>query len=296
MKIFLTGATGFIGSKVLKMLTDEGHYVTCLRRHTSRSVRVQDIASCAWVYPEQLEEAFCTGGFDCVIHCATTYGRSADQFFDVYAGNFSLAMQLLELSSQNNVRLFINTDSFFVRELENGIREGQTVYMDSYTKSKFMFRETARVNIKQLNISFANLQLQHVYGTGDSEGKFIYFLKKNLMANVPSLDLTAGTQLRDWTWAGDVVAAYKVLLDNIDTFAPSTFHEFQAGTGKMTSLRRVCELMKDLSSSKTELNFGAREMNPGELQSSCADNSSLTALGWKWKVDIEEGLRRILAE
>ncbi|MES1223432.1 MAG: GDP-mannose 4,6-dehydratase, partial [Bacteroidota bacterium] len=35
-KVFITGGTGFIGSYIIKKLTEKGYSVRALRRHTSK--------------------------------------------------------------------------------------------------------------------------------------------------------------------------------------------------------------------------------------------------------------------
>ena len=45
MKVFLTGATGFIGAYVLRELLSQGHDLLCLKRITSDISRIGDDAS-----------------------------------------------------------------------------------------------------------------------------------------------------------------------------------------------------------------------------------------------------------
>lgn len=46
MKIFLTGATGFLGQRLLKRLLDEGHQVTCLVRNAEAADKIAARAGC----------------------------------------------------------------------------------------------------------------------------------------------------------------------------------------------------------------------------------------------------------
>ena len=48
--------------------------------------------------------------------------------------------------------------------------------------------------------------------------------------------------------------------------------------------------MKELTNSKTKLNFGALEYRKNEIMSAVADNELLTGLGWKPQYSLKEGL------
>ena len=60
MKIFVTGATGFIGSYLVKNLLSEGHELLCLKRETSDLFRLEKVAhEINWVNTSnQWEQSF----------------------------------------------------------------------------------------------------------------------------------------------------------------------------------------------------------------------------------------------
>lgn len=294
----MTGAAGFIGSRLLKKLIEGGHEVTALKRESTDLSRVESL-DCKWILEAEIPGTL-NSGIDAVIHMATTYGRDDSDPAPVWESNFTLPLDLLMAASKAGTPLFINTDSFFTRELAGGWNPDQKVYMNAYTRSKFAFRETARTNIPHMHTAFVNMELQHVYGAGDGDGKFVSFMKKSLLANVPELDLTEGKQLRDWIYSDDVANAYIAVLNDYakfpEKYCRGSFTEYEAGTGISTSLKEVCLMMKEISGASTKLNFGAREMNPNELMESVADNSSLKAIGWTPEVTLKEGLSQIFRD
>ena len=297
MVILLTGATGFLGSSLLKKLINEGFEVICTFRETSDFSRVQAIKNdCLWVESSEveLENIFSDGKIEAIIHCATFYGRNANQFNNVYESNFSFPMMLTKLASKYSVPYFINTDTFFTKEIGASLNFNKKVYMDSYTKSKFIFRETVKCNIEECSFAFINLILEHVYGVDNGKGKFIDFLKNSLVNNVKEIPLSLGSQKRDWIFIDDVVAAYICILRRHSIFKCGEFYNFQVGTGVETSLKEFCIRMKIASKSDAVLKFGAVDMAPNELLDSVANNKDLLKLGWKPITDIEKGIERIL--
>lgn len=88
MKIFVTGATGFIGRHLVRRLVSEGHSVRCLVRKTSRRCVLEGI-DVAYVTGDVLDrQALSAGmsGCDWVFHLANLYSMwepDASRFYQV---------------------------------------------------------------------------------------------------------------------------------------------------------------------------------------------------------------------
>lgn len=295
MKIFLTGGTGFLGSKILKMLVEHDDSVVCLKRKSSNMARVVEIQEkCSWVDSDELdfENLFEVEKFDAVIHCATNYGRGQEDCFSTVCTDLCFSIDLLHLASNYNVPFFINTDTCFSRNLCGNI--GGDVYLWNYTASKTFFVEFARHNAEKINCAFVNMCLEHVYGADDGKGKFVDFIFESLCTNVASIELSEGLQKRDWIFVDDVVDAFETILLNKDNFKKGTFFSLEVGTGVATSVADFVGMVKRMSESTTRLDFGKKQMAKGELMFSVADNKNLVKLGWKPQYSLEDGIKKIL--
>lgn len=300
--ILVTGATGFIGRRLTRRLLKEGYEVAVVCRKTSDFSRLEDVKErlikVDSAQEEELEAVFRAHDITHIIHLATAYGRDSRDFQIVYETNLTLPLKLIRYAmaeSETGVKtVFINTDSFFTKELEGAWHQGgEKVYLDAYTKSKFILREIMRDNVSSTKITFVNLRLEHVYGPEDDKGKFINYLISELRKNTPVIELSSGVQVRDWVYIDDVIEAYIKVLEHSENLEPAGFYEYEVGTGKETTLKNFCLKLKEESKSSSELVFGRREMQKNELLYSVADNSALRAIGWEPSVDIEEGIRRI---
>ena len=64
--------------------------------------------------------------------------------------------------------------------------------------------------------------------------------------------------------------------------------------GEPIEVRRLVELVHQLTGSRSKLLFGALPHRPGEPMLTSADTKALQALGWQPQVSLEEGLRRTI--
>ena len=284
-KILLTGVTGYLGSYLANALVSSGHEVIGLKRKSSSLRRVKSISSkIKLVDVEALDyEVFfqVNKNIDIIIHTATCYGRNYESVSEIFSANTVFPLSLLDAGSLSGVQFFLNTDTILDQ------------YFKLYALSKNQLLQWGKFFSKQGGIRFVNIRLEHFYGPDDDPSKFSAHVINSCLRNTPELSLTKGEQKRDFIYILDVVSAYMVILEKMDSF-DSSFVEFDVGSGKSVSIREFVETTHNLSSSETILAFGAIPYRQGEVMNSEADISKLKALGWQCKYDIEEGLKQVI--
>lgn len=281
MNILLTGATGFLGSHLLKGLLQNGYGVVILKRSASNCSRIEaELNQCKAYDADQTsaEQLFRLEQIDAVIHCATEYGRNQPQTEYVIQANLIFPLSILEAAIAARCLYFINTDSFFTKQLPERFHSSTALYMPEYTLSKYQFREWGRLRAIEQKISFINLQMEHIYGPDDSPGKFIPFLIQSMQNGVESLELTDGIQIRDFVHVEDVVTAYLVVLEHLAEF--SGYCSLEVGTGESHTIREMVESIRRELGAKTALNFGALPRKETEIMYSTAHPARLKQLGW----------------
>lgn len=300
MQILLTGATGFVGSHILSRLIEDGHSVSVIKRSHSDIKRIEHLLGQCTLY--NIDEItvghiFQGQSFDCIIHCATYYGRSDTECLKNIETNLLFPLDLLTVGAARGVRYFINTDSFFTKQINSEKSLDEEHYMHGYTLSKIHFKQWGRMLSKQYGIHFINMQLEHVYGDGDSNSKFIPYIVKACSSNMASVALSEGTQLRDFIHISDVAEAYRAVISQLDRIDAS-YTSYEVGTGRTRSLREFVGLIHNAIKSTTTLSWGELPMKKGELRESKADITRLKELGWKPKIvddeDIQNELRGLI--
>ncbi|GHY46347.1 nucleotide sugar epimerase [Vibrio cholerae] len=278
MKILISGASGYLGSQLANYL---GSYfeVFALVRHTSSIERLNSdvLTVVRGNEKSELDRLFSHIKPDVVINTAAIYGRKGELLSDLIEANIVFPANLIELADKYKAKAFMHTGTSLPRDVS------------LYAATKRTFPDI--VKKAACNLKFVNVELEHFFGPSDDSSKFISYIVEQCSSSI-SLDLTSGTQERDFIYIDDVISAYKILIENLE--ALNYFESVQLGSGQPYRIRDIVEEVWRISQSKTELNFGKIPMRDNELMYSCADTTKLKSLGWEAKYTIKSGLERII--
>lgn len=290
--ILLTGATGFVGSHLLRYLIKKKYKIIVLKRSTSDISRITNIISDVMTYDVDkvpIELAFKDHKIEGVIHLATFYGWKQD-YENSIKTNIIFGLNLISLAIKYKIDIFINTDTFW------NSKNLPKSHLAEYVLTKKHFLEW--LSLKAHSIKIANMKIHHVYGENDSDDKFSMWLFNQLNNGNKKIKLTSGTQLRDFIYIQDIITAYEVVILNTQKF--NSIQEFNVSTGNKHTIKEFCnvmgqEILKDSNKVNKVLFFGAKNDNPNEIMDVDNNNSPLLKLGWKPKFDLVNGIQSMVA-
>jgi CDP-paratose synthetase len=234
----------------------------------------------------EIEKFVASANIDVIIHAATDYGRNGISSAKVLESNLILPIQLLEGAIKGQTKLFINTDSYFNKE------NMAYSYLLNYSLSK----KSLLIWLKYYSnrIKIANMVLEHIYGEYDNPSKFVEnMIQQVAIKKVNRIDLTYGNQKRDFVYVKDVVDAYLKVIQYSEK-NQFRFNNYDVGTGKAIQIKEFVCLIKELSNSNTQLNFGAIPYRDDEIMNSIADIVDLKNIGWDSKISVETGIKKII--
>ena len=281
MTILLTGATGFLGSHLLKALINKGYEVVVLKRSTSNMWRLKGFENTFKSYDIDqvpLQKAFEEQYIDTIIHTACVYGRKGESMQQILETNLMFGIELL------NTGTFFNTGTLLYK------------YLNYYALSKKQFEEWLQLASDKIQV--VNLKLEHMFGEQDGNDKFTSWILNELQQEKNIIPLTAGTQKRDFIYIDDVVSAYLTCLEQAPQL--KDFNDIEVGTGVLTPVKTFVILVKEVLEKlkgkpiQTQLNFGALPYREGEIMEPQVDNSRLCSLGWQPKRSLEENIERFV--
>lgn len=276
-----------MGSAIALHTHDIGYRVALLLRPTSSLQRLRakgtsfEVGRCS---TEHEIDAFIRRiQPDVVIHAACAYGRHGETPAQLNDTNVRLGLTILQaLMSQDKPVTFINT----------GTALAANVSPYALTKHQLSQWGSFLASQSSNQLRFVNVLLQHMYGPFDDPSKFTTHVLKTCSRNEATLSLTAGDQQRDFIYIDDVVSAYSTLIEQSDKLDKTL--DIEIGTGTSPTVREFVQTVHRLTSSTTELRFGALPYRPNEPMHCEANIKRMRELGWQPKFDIEQGLKRTI--
>ena len=213
-KILLTGATGFIGSNILKELSKK-YKVYCVVRSKKKILKKKNIIIIYFTNFNNLRNKLEKKKFFSIIHCATYYKKN-HTFKDIkrmIESNIHLGNLILENKNMIYCKKFINFTT--VWENYNGIKNNP---YNLYSAYKLAFSNLINFYKKKYNkIKFYNLYLSETFGENDNRKKLFNTLKENYKKQKVTTLVSKNIKLNVLN-VKDIVSALFILLEkNIKT-------------------------------------------------------------------------------
>lgn len=296
--IFLTGATGFIGSHLLKRLIKEGANVHIAIRENSSLWRIKEFKNDFVIHKVDLND------FDSlnslirqikpeIIFNLAAYGvdyRQQDIDQTIYT-NIINSTNLFEAFLKNKGQRFVHTGSCFEYGQKNkpisecDCLEPTSVYGATKASSVHLLSSMAR------ELKSEKLIILRPFGVfGEYEGLHRFVPQAiDKLKNEHPIQMTKGEQIRDYIYIDDLIDAY-LLASTVPL--TNKMEIINIGSGKGITMRELAfEISKHLGTSNELLQFGALPYRPDEMMYLVSNiNKARSLLGWKPKTSIEKGL------
>ena len=305
MKYLITGGLGFIGSKIIEKLSNEGHTVTCVdNKDTYDIISTVDLNKLmAWrtrnwdnknvsvITGDILDRDVCLKAFktepEIVIHLAT-YPRAKIVDQDPINGIpkvIGTTTNLLWHATKFNTKKFVYISSSMVYgDFKDGTREeSNTKPTNIYGEAKLTGERMTKLFAKRDGLNYIIVRPSGVYGPGDLPDRVVSKFFAKAMNN-ETITLHNGENKVDFTYRQD--AAYGIIQASQSEVANTSFN---ITAGDASSLRTLAETIIDITGSKSEIkDIGMQSLYPmrGTLDISRARD----LLGYEPKTHLRQGL------
>jgi UDP-glucuronate decarboxylase len=298
--ILITGATGFLCSKLARKFLDEGCRVWGLTRNKARAEELfgKDLL---WtpIYQDVCDMLDVDVNFDFIIHGASPASPQLYKNFpvDIIKPNTIGTLKMLEYALLHKPKkfMFVSSAAVYGDKLKDACDEhtpgsGNPLELRScYEESKRMGENLVISFGHQYDIDTVIIRPYHVYGPGMAlgDGRVISDFVENAVDNQPIVIRGDGLTTRTLLYVDDFVeGALKILFDGKRGEAYNIGNPFVD-----LSTLEMAKVIADIYQLEIKINAPKKEgYLPSPIDKMPINVSRLMSLGWVPKVNFQEGI------
>ena len=289
-RVLVTGACGFLGSRLIPRLLDEGaeviglDYGKALENGALKKVQSKITLSEADISNHaEMKKLKHPIGF--VVHLAAIAAplQCEENPSKAFATNVLGTFNLLKLANEKRAKKFLFSSTAHVYGISPKYmptdEKHPLALQDTYTTTKIMGESLCQLFYSNHNLEYLVTRLFNSYGPGQSTDYFIPAMISK--AKTGHIELRGRNVTKDFIFVDDVVDAFtKALMSDY-------VGEMNIGSGQQTKLEYVAQHIA--RSLNAKLSFSDLETSgPTHMQSDPTRASRI--LGWKATTTIEKGL------
>lgn len=254
MKVFVTGATGYLGYHIVNVLVAEGHKVLCLKRATSKSLFSEGVESrIQWVLNDgNMQSRIAAFQPDVLIHAAWGGVRGAGRDnVEIQQANLELSKTLFEAYPYKQI-IGIGSQAEY-GYYSNIVGEEHPLNPTmQYAIAKVACQRMLQNYCNGKNIEWQWLRIFTVFGEKQTGGLVKIAIEKCLDGST-EFDTTLGEQRYSYLYAYDFAKAVISMLGSVHK---SGCYNLSQPFG-IYSNRTILQTIKRLTCSDIRLNFGS---------------------------------------
>jgi nucleoside-diphosphate-sugar epimerase len=279
-RALVTGATGFVGSHLVRGLLEAGWDVSVIVRERSKLDMLSDAYQRITVYKykgdiNQLTEAMIEYKPSVVFHVASLFlsSHKPEQINALIESNILFGTQLLEAMVAADVKYLINTSTSW-EHYEN--KEYSPVNL--YAATKRAFQDIMQFYIEAKGIKAITLKLFDTYGADDPRPKLLNLLMC-IAETGEKLAMSPGEQEIDLVHIDDVIQAYLIAAQRLLDGDVVSHEIYGVGTGQPLTLKELTAMIEKKTGKTLNIKWGGRPYREREVMNLPQKLKPLA--GWK---------------
>lgn len=294
-RALITGATGYIGSRLVEGLLAEGWQVHIVTRRSSSlnlldehlhriTIHVHDGSM------DRMLKIVTDANPDVVYHLAAMtssehHWQDVDQMVNA---NILFSTQLVEAMFQSGAKHLVNTETFW----QHGNDSDSFSPTCLYAATKQAFRDILIYYAGTGCIKAISLVLYDTYGPDDPRKKLLNFLRQAAQSE-QQIDMTPGEQIIDITHVNDVVNAYLRAGEMLLSEKVGAVHTYAVTSGRRMMLKELVELIVRETGISVRPRWGGKPYRTNEVMVPWVGEP---LPGWQPKVDLIAGIRDVFKD
>ena len=278
MRILITGATGFIGSELVKKAIVEGHEVHCLVRKKSDTSRLFKGSNIHYLSSENndINNIIAKIKPDIVFHLASFFiaEHKYCDIDDLIYSNITFATKLVDAMVKNNILLLVNAGTTW----QHGNSNEEYNPVNLYAATKQAFEDILKFYNDHYKLRIINLKLFDTYGENDFRKKLFWALNKAIEKK-EKLEMSLGEQEIDLVHIDDVVNAFMLAGRSLIEKNEISYESYVLSSGNIVKLKELVENYEKFIGKKIDIEWGARPYREREVMKVWKHGKNLP--GWE---------------
>ena len=295
-RAIVTGATGFIGYKLVKKLLSHGYCITLVardrRKIENHIYRQENIFVIEKSIENLVPSDFDIWGYDVFFNLAWEgVSTESKNKANIQLANIGMCIHAAEVANAVKCEKFISAGTVAEYALCDNVMdfESRQAPNDMYGAAKVSAHYFLDVKNRQLDQDFIWVVLPSTYGEGRTDHNIInYTICSLLKGEVPKYGEL--TQLWDFLYVDDVVDALILIGEK-----GRKENVYGIGSGQYRPLKEYIMMIRDMINPKLEIGIGYNRNMAGKAFSSCVDIYNLVRdTGFQPNISFEEGIKRTI--
>lgn len=306
-RILITGATGFVGKKLLKRLVSSGYKVRCIVRNKKKADEIKnsnadvvfgDITKIGSIknFMQDIDAVFHLAVMASVSECISNPRKT---FETNTLGTLNLLEEIREETEKTKREIFfvyLSSDRVYGKCSSKLVNEEYLPCpSDPYAVSKLNSELLIKCyNSCYANPSYAILRSANIYGYGQSKSFFIPSVISQLLKRKPTIEVGNTSYYRNFIYIEDLIDALMLVLKKREKCKNMTFNVAESSV----KISDVLDSIKKFAENylNTNLKFSKKKqltrLNNLESKKFVLDCSKIKKIGWNPKTEFNDGLRK----
>jgi len=301
MKIFITGAAGFIGFHLARELKAYGHDILGCDNYNGMYSPHLKMDRCKVLEMAEIPVKNVDIGFlneaavedsDIIVHLAAWAGvRHSLEQPNIYTKNNILGTQgVIDIAEKMNIPVVYASSSSVYAGQTPPFTEQMNFkhHLNPYAWTKYVNECQFKHSKLPSSIGFRFFTVYGPYGRPDMA---LHGFTDKIIRDEPIEVFGHGKMSRDFTYVQDIVNGVQLLIDKVQRI--DSHDIYNIGSGESVPLMSFVRLIEENLERKAKINYV--DMHPADIRHTLADITEIKSLGYRPMTSIETGIRSFIS-